>query len=108
MIVEIAPAELAAWRQDAGGERPFVLDVREPWEFEYCRIEDSHSLPLPLLPQAADRLPRDRDIVVVCHHGVRSVHAAAWLVRAGFDRVHVLRGGVAAWADQVEPAMRRY
>jgi rhodanese-related sulfurtransferase len=62
---------------------------------------------LRALPQAIDELPRERDIVV-CHHGIRSFHAAAWLKRAGFDRVHNLRGGVAAWADKVDAAMKRY
>jgi rhodanese-related sulfurtransferase len=108
LIAEIEPAELAQWRQDADREPPIVVDVREPWEFDYCRIEDSQSLPLRMLPEGIDSLPRGRDIVVVCHHGVRSFHAAAWLKRAGFDRVHNLRGGLAAWADEVEPAMKRY
>ena len=108
MIAEIDPGELVAWRQDAGREPPLVVDVREPWEFEYCRIDDSQSLPLHALPQAIAHLPRERDIVVVCHTGVRSFHAVAWLKRAGFDRVHNLRGGVAAWAAQVEPTMKRY
>jgi rhodanese-related sulfurtransferase len=53
-------------------------------------------------------LPRDRDIVVICHHGRRSLHAAMWLAREGFARVYNLRGGVAGWADQVDPAMPRY
>jgi rhodanese-related sulfurtransferase len=108
LITEIEPAELVAWRQDAGRDPPIVVDVREPWEFDHCRIADSCSLPLGSLPQALDDLPRNRAYVVVCHHGVRSFHAAAWLKRAGFDRVHNLRGGIAAWADQVEPAMNRY
>jgi len=108
LIAEIEPAELVAWRQDPSREPPIVVDVREPWEFDYCRIENSCSLPLRSLPQAIDDLPRGRDIVVVCHHGVRSFHAAAWLKHAGFDRVHNLRGGVAAWADKIEPMMKRY
>lgn len=108
MIAELAPAELASWRADAARDSPVVLDVREPWEFDYCRIDDSVSVPLATLPHALDALPRDREIVVVCHHGVRSLHAAAWLRHAGFERVHNLRGGVAAWADQVDPAMKRY
>ena len=108
MIAEIDPGELVAWRQDASREPPLVVDVRERWEFDYCRIDDSQWLPLHALPQAIDNLPQERDIVVVCHTGVRSFHAAAWLKRAGFDRVHNLRGGVAAWADQVEPTMKRY
>ena len=108
MIAELEPAELVAWRRDPRRAPPLVVDVREPWEFEYCRIEDSRSLPLRSLPEAIEDLPREREIVVVCHHGVRSFHAAAWLKRAGFDRVRNLRGGVAAWADQIEPAMKRY
>jgi rhodanese-related sulfurtransferase len=108
LIAQIDPAELAAWRQDAGREPPLVVDVRERWEFDYCRIDDSRSLPLHALSQAVDDLPHERDIVVVCHHGVRSFHAAAWLKQAGFARMYNLRGGVAAWADEVEPAMKRY
>jgi len=108
LIAEINPVELVAWRRDADREPPIVVDVREPWEFDYCRIADSRSWPLRALPQAIADLPRERDIVVVCHHGARSLHAAVWLKGAGFHRVHNLRGGVAAWADQVEPAMKRY
>lgn len=108
MIGEIDAAELAAWRRDAGRDPPLLLDVREPWEFDLCRIEGSQLSPLGSLPQALPGLPRGRDIVVVCHTGVRSYHAAAWLARAGFPRVYNLRGGVAAWAEAVEPGMKRY
>ena len=108
MIADVEPAELLAWRNDEGRAPPLVLDVREPWELAQCRIEDSLAVPLGALPAAIGTLPRDRDIVVVCHHGVRSHHAAAWLARAGFDRVHNLRGGIAAWAAQVDLAMKRY
>jgi rhodanese-related sulfurtransferase len=108
LIADVEPAALAAWRSDAGREPPFVLDVREPWEVALCRIEDSVAVPLQALPHAIAKLPRDRDIVVVCHHGVRSLHAAQWLARAGFARVRNLRGGIAAWADAVEPSMARY
>jgi rhodanese-related sulfurtransferase len=108
LIAELGPRELADWRRDPSRPSPLVLDVREPWEYEVCRIEDSLHVPLRSLPAAADELPRDRDIVVVCHHGRRSLHAAVWLARSGFPRVINLRGGVAAWADEVDPAMPRY
>ena len=108
MIAEIGPAELHAWCCDPGREPPLIVDVREPWEFAYCRIDGSRSVPLQTLPAALDELPRDRELVVVCHHGARSLHAAAWLARAGFDRVRNLRGGLSAWADQVDPGMKRY
>lgn len=108
MIEQLSPAELASWRDDPSREPPLVLDVREPWELSLCRLEPSLAVPLGTLPQALDELPRDRAIVLLCHHGVRSMHAAAWLARNGFSRLHNLRGGIAAWADQVEPAMPRY
>jgi len=108
LIPELEPRELAEWQRDANREPPLLLDVREPWEHEVCRIDGAKLVPLRSLPAVVDELPRDRDIVVVCHHGRRSLHAAIWLVRSGFERVQNLRGGVAAWADQVDPAMRRY
>ena len=108
MIPQIDPADLVAWRADAERPAPLLVDVREPWEFEYCRIEGSRHLPLGQLPARVGELPRDCDLVLVCHHGHRSQHAAMWLRQAGFANVHNLRGGVAAWADHVEPAMKRY
>ncbi len=108
MIPQIAPAELAAWRADAARAAPVIVDVREPWEFAHCRIEGSLSVPLRELPARVAELPRARDVVLVCHHGHRSNHAAAWLAQNGFASVHNLRGGVEAWAVDVEPQMRRY
>jgi rhodanese-related sulfurtransferase len=108
LIAEIAPAELDAWRRDASREAPVIIDVREPWEVAICRIDGSRALPLRDLPGAIDDLPRDRDLVIVCHHGARSFHAAAWLAQAGFARVKNLRGGLAAWAQEIDPTMARY
>ena len=113
MIRQISPAELkqrleAASQHEAVGSAPFLLDVREPREFDYCRIEGSVSIPLGQLPQRADELPDGREIVAICHHGSRSLHAAAFLQQARNLDVINLQGGVAAWADQVEPAMKRY
>ena len=108
MIPQLSPRQLAAWRDDDARESPLVLDVRERWEFDHCSIDESLSVPLGELAAALPRLPRDRDIVVVCHHGVRSQHAAMWLARAGFARIHNLAGGVEAWASDVDPRMKRY
>ena len=113
MIRQISPAELrqrleAASDSDGDGTTPFLLDVREPREFDYCRIEGSVLIPLGQLPQRADEVPGDREVVAICHHGSRSLHAAAFLQQArGLDVIN-LQGGVAAWADQVEPTMKRY
>jgi len=108
LIPQISPAELVAWRADAARPAPVLVDVREPWEFERCRIEGSLPLPLGQVPARHAELPRDRDLVLVCHHGGRSQQAAAWLAGNGYPRVHNLRGGVEAWALDVDPAMPRY
>ncbi len=108
MIPQLGPAELLKWRADAKRAPPALIDVRERWEFEYCRIEDSVSIPLGELAARLGELPQDRPLVIVCHHGHRSFHAAAMLKHAGFVQVHNLRGGVEEWAAEVEPTMKRY
>jgi rhodanese-related sulfurtransferase len=108
LIRELAPAELAQWRDDPARPSPLLVDVREPWEFAVCHIEDSLSLPLSQLPSRVDELPQDRALVVICHHGNRSYHATVWLQRMGYSEVWNLRGGVAAWATHIEPTMRQY
>lgn len=108
MIPQITPKELAAWRDDPSREPPLLVDVREPWEVGLCSIAESRCVPMAQIPAAVASLPRERDIVLVCHHGHRSMHAGLYLRNAGFDRVHNLRGGIAAWASDVEPGMPRY
>ena len=108
MIPHVGAAELHRWRNDATRAEPVLIDVREPWEFDYCRIEGSHLIPLSELATRIDEIPADRPLVLVCHHGNRSFHAAAFLQQAGFDRVHNLRGGVEEWAAVIDPTMKRY
>ena len=108
MIPEIGPAELFQWRHDATRTPPLLIDVREPWEFEYCRIDGSLLIPLGQLASRLSEVPQDAPVVMVCHHGNRSWHAAAMLLHSGFGAVHNLRGGVEEWAVEVEPAMKRY
>lgn len=108
MIPQLTPAELARWRQDPARTAPVVVDVREPWEFATCRIEGSLSIPLGELTRRLDEVPSGPDLVLVCHHGARSQSAAQWLAQNGFAAVHNLRGGIEAWATDVEPGMPRY
>ena len=103
---ELGVAELAAWRGEA---RPHViLDVREPWELEICRFAEALAIPLQELPARLAEVPRDRPLVVICHHGMRSAHATAWLRRNGVDQAVNLAGGIDAWARAVDPQMRTY
>jgi rhodanese-related sulfurtransferase len=82
--------------------------VREPWEYEICRVAGSVLIPMRDLPTRMHELNKDAEIVVICHHGVRSYHAARYLESLGFGDVINLSGGMAAWADEIDPAMPRY
>ncbi len=108
MIPQLAAPDLKAWLEDAARERPVVLDVRESWERALCAIEGSRHLPMQEIPSRVGELPRASDIVVLCHHGMRSLQLATFLAQAGFEKVHNLDGGIAAWADAVDPSMARY
>lgn len=108
MISQITPAELQGWRADTARAAPVVIDVREPWEYAHCRIDGSLSVPLGELPARLRELPVERELVLVCHHGSRSQNAAQWLAQNGYANVHNLRGGIEAWAVEIDPAVRRY
>lgn len=107
-IPQLAPAELARWQNDAARPAPVIVDVREPWELEVCRIDGTTAIPLGQLAARVGEIAPGRPVVCVCHHGARSQHAAMLLRNAGVAEVYNLRGGVAAWADDVDPAMPRY
>ncbi|PKO90149.1 MAG: sulfurtransferase [Betaproteobacteria bacterium HGW-Betaproteobacteria-12] len=105
---QLLPPQLAAWLTDPGRPRPLLLDVREPWEFELCHLEGAQLMPMQLVPVRCQELDPEQDIVVICHHGARSMQVALFLENRGFAAVHNLAGGVNAWAMDVDPAMRRY
>lgn len=85
-----------------------VLDVREPWEVAICAIPGSINVPLSTLPQNLSRLPEQGPLVVLCHHGMRSMQAVAWLRQNGFANAVNLQGGIDAWARQVDASMATY
>jgi rhodanese-related sulfurtransferase len=103
---QLRPAELVVHLQT--GRTPVLLDVREPWEWNVCRVPGAILIPMRDLPARLAELDKDAETVVICHHGVRSYHAARYLETVGFGDVINLSGGVAAWADEVDPAMPRY
>jgi len=85
-----------------------IVDVREEFEYEIARIEDSKLIPLGELPARLDELQQDEEIVLLCKSGARSAHAAELLRAAGFTRAYNLEGGIDAWADKIDPAMPKY
>ena len=85
-----------------------VLDVREPWEFDLASLPNSTLVPLSTLPSAINRLEREADYVVMCHHGMRSDMAANWMRAQGYGRVRNLVGGIDAWSVEVDSSIPRY
>ena len=105
---QIRAQQLADWLADENRPNPVLLDVREPWELDLCQLAGTQHIPMHLVPVRCDDINPNRDVVVICHHGGRSMQVAMFLERKGFRSVHNLMGGVEAWAAEVDPTMRRY
>ena len=108
MIDQLPATALRRWLDDASRDAPLILDVRERWECAICAIPDAQWMPMQEVPARWSELPRQQDIVVVCHHGMRSLQVAHYLERAGFSGLYNLSGGIAGWASEVDPAMPQY
>jgi rhodanese-related sulfurtransferase len=106
---EITTRELQQLLTAGSPGNHIVLDVREPWEHEYARIEGSTLIPMGDVPaRAFNELDPDARIVTVCHHGVRSMNVAVWLRNQGFENAQSLRGGIDAWSAEIDPSVPRY
>jgi rhodanese-related sulfurtransferase len=104
----VTAPELATWIADPARATPFLLDVREPAEYQICHLDNAVLIPMNTIPARLADLDADREIVCICHHGGRSMQVAAFLERNGFSQVVNLTGGVHAWSQQVDPAMPTY
>lgn len=103
---QITPQELKA-RLDR--KEPLVLlDVRQDWERELCRLSGATHIPIEEIEFRTAELNPEEEIVVFCHQGIRSAVVAEYLRRLGFTKAVNLAGGLDAWARAVDPAMRRY
>jgi len=103
---DISPRDLKA-RIDQ--KQPLVLlDVREDWETKLCRLENATHIPIEEIELRVDELDRGDEIVVYCHHGVRSAAVADYLRQLGYARAMNLAGGLDEWSRTVDPSMRRY
>ena len=91
---------------DLGGAT--VVDVREPWEADIAKIDGAALIPLGEFAQRAKELPRDKPILVHCHHGGRSMQATQWLRRQGYAQASNVAGGIDAWSREIDPAVPRY
>lgn len=103
---EINVTELAQWR--TSGRTFMLLDVREPHELATAAIAGSHHIPMREIPGRTSELPKDQEIVVMCHHGARSARVAGFLETQGFTNVINLDGGIDAWSKQIDPSVANY
>lgn len=86
-----------------------LIDVREPWEFATAHIEGSVLMPMGDVPaRAHQELDPEERLVVLCHHGMRSMNVTVWLRNQGFEQAQSIRGGIDAWSAEVDPSVPRY
>jgi sulfur-carrier protein adenylyltransferase/sulfurtransferase len=104
-VPEITPRDLKS-RLDRGDDL-FILDVREPHEFQICNL-NGHLIPLGELPRRVHELDSSREIVAHCRSGKRSAEAVDFLRKAGFRKILNLKGGILAWSDEVDPSVPKY
>lgn len=104
---EISVAELAAMQREH--KAPTIVDVREPWEVNAAAIAGAVNIPMGEIPgRAHQELDPDAPLVVLCHHGARSLSVTNWLRQQGFDRAQSLAGGIDQWSREIDGAIPRY
>jgi rhodanese-related sulfurtransferase len=114
LIEQLAPHDLSHWveQQRAQTLVPTLLDVREAWELDIARIAPTGMqflhIPMQLIPQTLDQLPKDQPLAVLCHHGIRSMHVARFLQAQGFTQLYNVQGGIDAWSAQVDKQVAVY
>jgi len=106
MSMEISVQEVAEILKSGAPAR--IIDVREPWERETASIVGTELLTQELLDELTERGDRDTHYVFLCHHGVRSLNAAAFFAQQGFKNVQSMRGGIHAWSAEVDPDVPMY
>lgn len=104
--LEVTPADMKL-RLDRG-EKLLLVDVREPWEFEICRIPGAKLIPMGSIPANLQALDADEDVICYCHHGMRSLDVAVWLRGQGVERAKSLAGGIERWSLEIDPGVQRY
>lgn len=103
---DITPQQLKKHLEQ--GDDLILLDIREPFEYEICRLPNATLIPMGEVPIRLTELSKERPLVVYCHAGVRSARVVAWLRRQGFDNAQNLAGGIDAWSCEIDPYVPRY
>lgn len=106
-MVNLPVHQLRDWL-DQSPSPPLIVDVREPWEYNICRLEPSTLIPMGQIPKRLQELDPEQDIIVLCHHGIRSMQVCRYLAHHGFTKLYNVYGGIDAWAKEVDPHMDQY
>jgi rhodanese-related sulfurtransferase len=103
---EISPTDAATLLNE---KQARLIDVREPWEYATTKVEGSELIPMGDVPSRAHQeLDPELRLLVMCHHGVRSMNVTVWLRNQGFEKAQSVRGGIDAWSAEVDPKVPRY
>ena len=105
---EITVSELNDWLHDDSKRKPLILDIREVWEYQKSHLPDARLMPMRTVPARLFELDRHAEIVVLCHHGVRSRMLTRFLEQQGFTAVYNLLGGIDAWSKEIDPTVPLY
>lgn len=108
MRPEISCEDLSALLKASDSKPTLLLDVRESWEWELAHISGSIHIPMHLIPLRHNELPDDTRLIIICHHGVRSLQVAHYLLDVGFEQVYSLNGGIDRWATTVDSSIPLY
>ena len=90
------------------GEDLLIIDVRESFELEICKLEDALHIPMMKVPFQLKKIPQDKELIVMCHHGVRSLRIVNYLKAQGISNVFNMDGGIDRWAKEVDNKMNKY
>jgi adenylyltransferase/sulfurtransferase len=104
--LEITPLELK--EKIDRGENVLLVDVREPWKYEQCRIAGAKLIPMGAIPANLQALDSGEEVICYCHHGMRSLDVAAWLRGQGVEKAKSLNGGIERWSAEIDPTVPRY
>ena len=107
--LELTPQE--AKLRSGGADKALLIDVREPEEFALARIDGAMLIPMQSIPaelQKIERLADEQDLMVICHHGVRSLQVVSWLRGHGIENVYSVAGGIDRWSREVDADVPRY
>jgi rhodanese-related sulfurtransferase len=104
-MLDLTPEKLKKYLET---NQPLLLDVREQWEWDKCHLDNARLLPMGQIMANIDSLDKSAEMVIICHHGIRSMQVARYFESIGFNKIINLKGGLDAWAKSIDSSMTQY